>query len=51
MMAAGTPCPIEGKIGDQAREFWEKNPHLIPNPVEKVAIVEESYEDRTRNRR
>jgi hypothetical protein len=51
MMAAGTPCPIEGKIGDQAREFWERNPHLIPNPVEAVQIVEESYQDRTRNRR
>jgi hypothetical protein len=23
MMAAGTPCPIEGKIGAQAREEWE----------------------------
>jgi len=23
-MAAGTPCPIEGKIGAQAREEWEK---------------------------
>ena len=51
MMAAGTPCPIEGKIGDQAKEYWEKNPHLIPNPVEHIQIVEESYQDRTRNRR
>jgi hypothetical protein len=24
MMAAGTPCPIEGKIGAQAREEWER---------------------------
>jgi hypothetical protein len=24
MMAAGTPCPIEGKIGAQAREEWDK---------------------------
>jgi hypothetical protein len=24
MMAAGTPCPIDGKIGAQAREEWEK---------------------------
>jgi len=23
MMAAGTPCPIDGKIGQQAREEWE----------------------------
>jgi hypothetical protein len=30
MMAAGTPCPYEGKIGDQARELWSQNPHKIP---------------------
>ena len=24
MMAAGTPCPIDGKIGAQAREEWER---------------------------
>jgi hypothetical protein len=24
MMAAGTPCPVEGKIGAQAKEEWEK---------------------------
>jgi len=30
MMAAGTPCPYEGKIGEQARELWEKNPNKVP---------------------
>jgi hypothetical protein len=24
MMAAGTPCPVEGKIGAQAREEWDR---------------------------
>jgi hypothetical protein len=24
MMAAGTPCPVEGKIGAQAKDEWEK---------------------------
>lgn len=24
MMAAGTPCPVEGKIGAQAKEEWER---------------------------
>jgi hypothetical protein len=24
MIAAGTPCPVEGKIGAQAREEWDK---------------------------
>ena len=30
MMAAGTPCPYEGKIGEQARASWEANPDRIP---------------------
>lgn len=30
MMAAGTPCPYEGKIGDQAKELWMSNPSKIP---------------------
>lgn len=33
MMAAGTPCPIEGKIGNQAKEEWEKR---------KVSVKEET---------
>ncbi len=24
MLAAGTPCPVEGKIGEQAKEEWRK---------------------------
>jgi hypothetical protein len=30
MMNAGTPCPIEGKIGEQARLTWEDNKDKIP---------------------
>jgi hypothetical protein len=30
MMAAGTPCPYEGKIGEQARASWDANPSKIP---------------------
>jgi len=30
MMNAGTPCPIDGKIGEQAREVWEANPSRKP---------------------
>jgi len=30
MMAAGTPCPYEGKIGEQARAEWAANPDKIP---------------------
>ena len=30
MMKAGTPCPIEGKIGEEAKELWSLNPKQIP---------------------
>jgi len=30
MLAAGTPCPYEGKIGEQAKAAWESNPDKIP---------------------
>ena len=33
MMAAGTPCPIDGKIGTEARLAWEAEPNRIPRPV------------------
>ena len=34
MMMAGTPCPFMGKIGDEAKELWEKNPELMPKNQE-----------------
>ena len=37
MMAAGTPCPYEGKIGEQAREMWTKNPDRVPQYDYKTA--------------
>ena len=30
MMAAGTPCPYEGQIGDKAKDLWAANPNKIP---------------------
>lgn len=33
MMNAGTPCPVDGKIGEQAREIWEANPNRAPQKV------------------
>ena len=30
MMSAGTPCPYEGKIGDDAKKEWKLNTHKIP---------------------
>jgi hypothetical protein len=40
MMAAGTPCPVEGKIGEHARAYWESNPDKLPK-------LEEPKEDDT----
>ena len=31
MMSAGTPCPYEGKIGDEAKQQWTLNPDKIPS--------------------
>jgi hypothetical protein len=33
MMAAGTPCPIDGKIGVDAKAAWNENSARIPRPV------------------
>ena len=50
MLDAGTPCPVEGKIGEQAREIWikrgkikeDKKPAPAPVVAQKpVAKVEE----------
>lgn len=33
MMNAGTPCPIDGKIGEAARDLWEEHPERKPQKV------------------
>lgn len=33
MMNAGTPCPVDGKIGAQAKEIWDANPERQPQKV------------------
>jgi len=30
MWMAGTPCPYEGQIGDDAKQAWLNNPDAIP---------------------
>jgi hypothetical protein len=35
MMAAGTPCPIDGKIGADAKATWDASPARIPKPVKE----------------
>jgi len=37
MWHAGTPCPFEGKIGEQARELWLANPGRIPREDQPTA--------------
>lgn len=35
MMNAGTPCPIDGKIGDEAKKIWDASPERKPQPVKE----------------
>ena len=42
MNSAGTPCPIDGKIGAEAKEIWDANPHRVPGNPPKVEKVSES---------
>ncbi len=31
MQDAGTPCPVNGLIGQEAADYWAEHPHLIPD--------------------
>ena len=44
MLDAGTPCPIEGKIGAQAREAWIKKGR-IPKNKDEVIQTDEKKKD------
>jgi hypothetical protein len=33
MMNAGTPCPIDGKIGESAKAIWEAEPERKPKSI------------------
>lgn len=35
MMMAGTPCPFDGTIGNEAKQQWKKNEALHPNNKEE----------------
>ena len=37
MNMAGTPCPYEGKIGQEAKDLWQSNPHKRPDVKEAEA--------------
>lgn len=40
MLDAGTPCPIDGKIGESAREAWNSNPDRKPGTLKGEKVVE-----------
>jgi hypothetical protein len=44
MMDAGTPCPFDGNIGDDAKLGWEQNPDRIPGtgPARALGISNEN---------
>ena len=33
MMNAGTPCPVDGKIGEQAKAIWDAEPKRQPQKI------------------
>ena len=35
MQMAGTPCPFNGEIGDEAQKLWDQNPSMQPSEIEK----------------
>jgi hypothetical protein len=36
MMDAGTPCPIEGQIGDEAKALWSKYTDRVPRKERRM---------------
>lgn len=42
MMDAGTPCPIDGLIGEQAKQRWEEKEKPINDKVEQYRKYKES---------
>ncbi len=49
MISAGTPCPIDGKIGKEAMKQWKKYGKLRPDYdqyVKQLKVVEETEKKR-----
>lgn len=38
MLKAGTPCPIDGKIGEEALAEWKANPEMMPEQLKSEMI-------------
>ena len=48
MLMAGTPCPFEGLIGDEARAAWAVNKELEPKKDETTEDEEKGLSDGTK---
>ena len=46
MMSAGTPCPIDGLIGQQAKDAWAVQTAEIPMPPEENEITAQQKRDK-----
>jgi hypothetical protein len=44
MLDAGTPCPVEGKIGEQAKEIWKKKGRIKEESNEVVQTKDKAKE-------
>ena len=49
MMDAGTPCPIDGLIGNQAKAAWEVRTEEIPMPEGEDEITAQEKRDKALN--
>lgn len=43
MKNAGTPCPVDGQIGQDALAIWDKNPEMKPSDIEKDIKHNDGY--------
>jgi hypothetical protein len=48
MIAAGTPCPVEGKIGADARAEWDRRGVLEPGKKENIGFYANKPVDLTK---
>lgn len=49
MMDAGTPCPIDGLIGDEAKRAWAVKTESIPKPEEQHELSAQEKRDKALN--
>jgi len=49
MMSAGTPCPIDGLIGDEAKRAWAVHTESIPMPEEQHEATAQEKRDKALN--